>query len=156
MTDPVGRTLDRLSEQLLGRVSMASDDGYAAAMAIWTKPVGRMPRVVVHCQTAEDVRFAIRAARACGLPLSVRGGGDDWTGRASCDGVVIDLGGMRSVAVASNETAEVSGGARFADILAATDLLGLAPVIARAALLARERPRNSVSSAPSPSSRSPL
>jgi hypothetical protein len=35
---------------------------------------------------------------------------------------------MRSVAVASNETAEVSGGARFADILAATDLLGLAPV----------------------------
>jgi FAD/FMN-containing dehydrogenase len=156
MTDPVGRTLDRLSEQLLGRVSMPSDDGYAAAMAIWTKPVGRMPRVVVHCRTAEDVRFAIRAARACGLPLSVRGGGDDWTGRALCDGVVIDLGGMRSVAVASNETAEVSGGARFADILAATDLLGLAPVIARAALLARERPRNSLSCAPSPSSRSHL
>src|ERR1700733_9008843 len=101
MTDPVGRTLDRLSEQ----------------------PLGRVPRVVVHCRMAEDVRFAIRAARACGLPLSVRGGGDDWTGRALCDGVVIDLGGMRSVAVASNETAEVSGGARFADILAATDLL---------------------------------
>jgi hypothetical protein len=40
MTDPGGRTLDRLSEQPLGRVSMASDDGYAAAMAIWTSRSG--------------------------------------------------------------------------------------------------------------------
>jgi hypothetical protein len=80
MTDPLGRTLDRRSEQLFGRVSTPGDDSYDAAMAIWTKPVGGMPRIVVHCQTAEDVRFAILAARACGLPLSVRGGGDDCTG----------------------------------------------------------------------------
>src|ERR1700733_15523029 len=155
MTDPVGRTLDRLSEQPLGRVSMASDDGYAAARAFETSRSGA-------CRALSSTAGRLRTCaspfepRACGLPLSVRGGGDDWTGRALCDGVVIDLGGMRSVAVASNETAEVSGGARFADILAATDLLGLAPVIARAALLARERPRNSLSYAPSPSSRSHL
>ena len=69
--------------------------------------------------------MAIRAARDCDLSLSVRGGGHDWAGRALCDGVVIDLSGMRSVAVASDETAEVSGGARAADLLAATDPLGL-------------------------------
>jgi FAD/FMN-containing dehydrogenase len=45
-----------------------------------------------------------------------------------CNGVVIDLSGMRSVAIASNETAEVSGGARSADVLATTDSLGRAPV----------------------------
>jgi FAD/FMN-containing dehydrogenase len=128
MTDLVGRTLDRLAARLPGRVSTPGDDGYAAATAIWSKPVGRTPRAVVHCQTIEDVRSAIRAARGCGLSLSVRGGGHDWTGRALCDGVVIDLSGMRGVAVASDETATVSGGARTADVLAATDPLGLAPV----------------------------
>ena len=95
MSDPVRRTLDRLSEQMPRRVSTPGNDGYAAATAIRSKPVARMPRAVVHCQTADDVQSAIRAARDCGLSLSVRGGGHDWTGRGLCDGVVIDLGGMR-------------------------------------------------------------
>jgi FAD/FMN-containing dehydrogenase len=128
MTDLIERTFRRLGEQLPGHVSLPGDDGYAAATAIWSKPVGRMPRAVVHCLTAEDVQSAIRAARDCDLPLSVRGGGHDWTGRALCDGVVIDLSGMKGVAVASDVTATVSGGARTADILAATESLGLAPV----------------------------
>jgi FAD/FMN-containing dehydrogenase len=74
MTDLVGRTLDRLAVSLPGQVSTPGDASYGAATAIWSKPVGRMPRAVVHCQTADDVRLAIRAARDCGLPLSVRGG----------------------------------------------------------------------------------
>jgi FAD/FMN-containing dehydrogenase len=127
MTD-LERTLSRLGERLPEGLSRPGDPGYAKATAIWSKPVGRMPRAVVHCQTAEDVALAIRAARDCDLPLSVRGGGHDWAGRALCEGVVIDLSGMRSVAVASDETAMVSGGARAADLLAATDPLGLAPI----------------------------
>jgi FAD/FMN-containing dehydrogenase len=126
MTDLVGRTLDRLAARLPGQVSTPGDDGYAAATAIWSKPVGRMPLGVVRCRTADDVGLAIRAARDCDLPLSVRGGGHDWAGRALCDGVVIDLNGMRGVAVASDETAEVAGGARATDVVAATDPLGLA------------------------------
>jgi FAD/FMN-containing dehydrogenase len=126
MTDLVGRTFDRLAARLPGQVSTPGDDGYAAATAIWSRPVGRMPRAVVRCRTADDVRSAIRAAQDSDLSLSVRGGGHDWAGRALCDGVVIDLSGMRSVAVASDETAEVSGGAHAADVVAATDPLGLA------------------------------
>jgi FAD/FMN-containing dehydrogenase len=128
MTNLVGRTLYRLGERLPGRVSTPSDAGYAAATAIWSKPVGLVPRAVVHCQTGDAVRLAIRAARDCGLPLSVRGGGHDWGGRALCEGVVIDVSGMRSVAVAPDERAIVSGGARAADVAAATDPLGLARV----------------------------
>ena len=96
------RTLHRLGEQLPGRVSMPGDDRYAAATAIWAKPVGRMPRAVVHCRTPEDVQSAIRAARDGDLPLSVRGGGHDWAGRALCDGIVIDLSGMNGVVVAAD------------------------------------------------------
>jgi FAD/FMN-containing dehydrogenase len=128
MTDLVQRTFHRLGERLPGRLSMPGDPGYAEATAIWPKPVGRMPRAVVHCRTAEDVQLAIRAARDCDLPLSVRGGGHDWASRALCEGLVIDLSGMRSVTVASDDTAQVSGGARAEEVLAAADPLGLAAV----------------------------
>ncbi|HXW70309.1 MAG TPA: FAD-binding protein [Methylocella sp.] len=112
MTDLVEKTLDRLGEQLPGRVSMPGEEGYAAAIAIWAKPVGPVPQAVVHCQTTEDVQSAIRAARDCDLPLSVRGGGHDWAGRALCGGIVLDLSGMTGVTVESgNHPARISGGA---------------------------------------------
>ncbi len=68
MTDLVGRALNRLGQQLRGRLSMPGDDGYDAATAIWAKPVGRVPRAIVHCRSAEDVQLAIRVARNCDLP----------------------------------------------------------------------------------------
>jgi FAD/FMN-containing dehydrogenase len=123
------RTLRRLGVQLAGRVSMPGDDRYAAATAIWPKPVGPMPRAVVHCRTAEDVQSVIRAARDGELPLSVRGGGHDWAGRALCGGIVIDLSGMNGVVVApDHRAARISGGARASDLLAATDPLRVAAV----------------------------
>jgi hypothetical protein len=129
MTVVFERTLHRLSEQLPGRVSTPGDGRYAAATAIWAKPVGRMPRAVVHCQTPEDVQSAIRAARDSDLPLSVRGGGHDWAGRALCDGLVIDLTSMnRAVVDSDHRVARIPGGARASDVVAVTDPLGVAPV----------------------------
>lgn len=129
MTGLVERTLCPLREQLSGRLSRPGDDRYAAATAIWAKPVGLMPHAVAHCRTAEDVQSAIRAGRECDLPLSVCGGGHDWAGRALCDGIGIDLSGMRDVSIGrDNRTARISGGARASDVLAATDPLGVAAV----------------------------
>jgi FAD/FMN-containing dehydrogenase len=127
MTDLITRTLNRLAEQLRGRLSMPDDERYAAATAIWAKPTGRMPRAVVHCRTPEDVQLAILAARSCDFPLSVRGGGHDWAGRALCEGIVIDLSDMNGVVVSSdNRIAQIGGGARAADVAAVTDPRGLA------------------------------
>ena len=129
MTVMVTRTLNRLEQQLPGRVSMPGDERYGAATAIWAKPIGPLPRAVVHCRTTEDVQVAIRAARNAYFPLSVRGGGHDWAGRALCDGLVIDLSGMRTVAVeGDNHIARMAGGARAADVTAVTDRRGLAAV----------------------------
>lgn len=129
MADLIERTLRRLEERLPSLVSRPGDDRYVGATAIWPKPVGRMPRAVVHCQTPEDVQSAIRAARDCDLPLSVRGGGHDWAGRALCDGIVIDLSGMNGVVVGPEKrSARLSGGARASDVLAVTDPLRLAAV----------------------------
>ena len=88
-----------------------------------------MPRAIVHCWTTEDVQVSMAIARDCGLPLSVRGGGHDWAGRALCAGIVIDLSGMNGVSVgADHRSAIISGGARAADVAAVTDPLHVAAV----------------------------
>jgi FAD/FMN-containing dehydrogenase len=95
----------------------------------WAKPIGRMPRTVVHCRTPQDIQLAIIAARSAELSLSVRGGGHDWAGRALCDGLVIDLSGMRDVVISRDgDSVRISGRARASDVLAVTDPLGLAAV----------------------------
>src|SRR5712672_1508143 len=129
MTELMARTLNRLGQQLRGRLSLPGDESFTAATSIWAKPTGRMPRAVVHSRTPEDVQLAIWAARDCDVPVSVRGGGHDWAGRALCEGLVIDMSGMNHVAVdAKNRVARISGGARASDVTAVTDPLGLAAV----------------------------
>jgi FAD/FMN-containing dehydrogenase len=129
MTGLIEGTLCRLEGQLPGRVSRPGDNRYIAATALWAKPIGRMPRAVVHCRTPQDVQLAILAARDSDLSLSVRGGGHDWASRALCDGLVIDLSGMNDVLVErDHRTARISGGARASDVLRVTDPRGLAAV----------------------------
>src|SRR5262249_30321829 len=129
MPDQIERELRRLEAQLPGRVSLPGGDGYAAAAAIWAKPVGLMARAVVHWRATEDVQLSIAVARYFGLPLSVRGGGHHWAGRALCAGIVIDLSGMNGVSVAADHrSAIISGGARAADVAAVTDPLHVAAV----------------------------
>jgi len=128
MTDLFGRTLHRLSLQRPGRVSVPGTDRYATATKIWPKP-DRTPRAIVHCQTAEDVQAAIWAARSCDLPLSVRGGGHDWAGRALCDGLVIDLSNMNRVDLyLENCTARIGGGTRATALLGAIGPFDMAAV----------------------------
>jgi FAD/FMN-containing dehydrogenase len=111
---------------------------------IWPKPVGGLPRAVVHCRIPEDVHLVVRAARDCNFPLSVRGEHRDWAGRALCEGTVVDLSGMNAVIA----DAEISGGARAKDVSHVSDPLGLAamtgavgmvvwPVSPRVAAMAR-------------------
>ena len=121
--------LKHFGGQLRHRISMPGSARYASATAIWAKPIGPMPRAIIHCQTSQDVQMAVRAARNSGLPISVRGGGHDWAGRALCDGIVIDLQEMNRVVSSSDHcTAQISGGARAMDVLAVTDPLGVAAV----------------------------
>lgn len=128
MTDLIMRTLNRLNFQLSGRVSVPGNARYATTTDIWAKS-DRTPRAVVHCQTAEDVQAAVRAARTCDLALSVRGGGHDWAGRSLCDGLVIDLSGMNRVDLYPEiSTARVGGGTRASGLLEDLEPIGMAAV----------------------------
>ena len=58
-----------------GKVAIAGEASYEAARQVFNAAVDRRPILFAFCQSARDVQEAVRAARAYGLPLSVRGGG---------------------------------------------------------------------------------
>ena len=119
---------NELRRTLRGAVWALGDDGYDAARTVWNGAVDRRPAVVARCADAGDVRAVLLAARHHGLPVSVRGGGHDWAGRAIRQGgVVIDLSAMRGVRIdPTRAVAEVQGGALAGDLLDSAATHGLA------------------------------
>ena len=120
----------KLRGTLQGQVVLPGDENYPAAKALWNGAIDHHPALIARCETREDVQSAVRAARAYGLALSVRGGGHDWSGRAMRqDGLVIDLSAMRQVTIdAGARTATIGGGATAHDVLAAAAPHGLVAV----------------------------
>jgi FAD/FMN-containing dehydrogenase len=89
-----------LRAAMQGTVVLPSDAAYANTTAVWNSAVDHQPALIALCKTVEDVQQAILAARAHRLPLSVRGGGHDWAGRAlRHEGLVIDLSEMRHIEI---------------------------------------------------------
>ncbi|MBV9678462.1 MAG: FAD-binding oxidoreductase [Acidobacteriaceae bacterium] len=118
---------DKLQAAISGDVVLPSDEYYADACRVWNSAVEHRPAMIAFCEQTSDVQAAVRAARRHGLPLSVRGGGHDWAGRAVCeDGLVIDLTRMRDVVVdLQRMVATVAGGAKVKNVAAAADAHGL-------------------------------
>jgi len=103
---------------------------YEQTLRIWNGAVRHRPSVVVRPVTPEEVRTAVLVARDCGAPLSVRGGGHDWAGRALRDcGLVIDMTAMDQLYVDPVErVATAGGGVTSAQAAAAARPHELAPV----------------------------
>jgi hypothetical protein len=101
--------------------------GGADDRPIWNGAVSRVPALIVRPHTPTEVASAVRTARSHDLPMSVRGGGNDWAGRSLRDGgLVIDLTEMRQVVVSPQlQVATVEGGATAGDVVAAAQSHGL-------------------------------
>ncbi|WP_231644636.1 FAD-dependent oxidoreductase [Mycolicibacterium baixiangningiae] len=96
---------------------------------VWNGAVDRVPAEIVRPESVDDVAAAVRIGRRCGLPISVRGGGHDWTGRAiRPGGLVIDMGALRTVVV-DGDVATVGGGATSDDVLGAAREHGMAAAL---------------------------
>jgi FAD/FMN-containing dehydrogenase len=118
---------DELQAAISGCVALPGHTLYDEGCRVWNRGVHRRPAMVAFCKQSEDVGASVRAARRHGLPLSVRGGGHDWAGRALNDrGLVIDLTAMRQVVVDPRaRLATVAGGAQVKDVAAAAGAHGL-------------------------------
>jgi FAD/FMN-containing dehydrogenase len=116
-----------LGALMQGRVVLRGDDSYVRTRQIWNGAVQHQPALFAKCETSADVQAAVRSARHHGFPLSVRGGGHDWAGRAlRHNGLVIDLSHMRRVDVDRvASVATIQGGATAVDVTSAAAPHGL-------------------------------
>src|SRR5215813_8277291 len=86
--------------QFSGRVLTPGDEGYDPSRRIWNGMIDRKPAVIVRCSSADDVRAAVKLARAREIPVSVRSGGHGVAGTAVCEGgLMIDLSNMKHIHV---------------------------------------------------------
>jgi len=117
-----------LEPLLTGHLVRPEEAAYDQARQLWNGKVNKHPTALALCATVEDVIHTVRWARSNEMPLSVRGGGHDFAGRAlRNDGIVIDLSHMRGVSIDPQlNTARVQGGATIGDLIGAAQQYGLA------------------------------
>src|SRR6188768_169728 len=100
---------------------------YEDACVLFNSMIETRPRYVARCSSADDVAEALAFAAARGLEVSVRAGGHAVSGRALCEGVVLDVRGLDEVEVDPvRRVARIGGGATWAQVDRATQEHGLA------------------------------
>src|SRR5262245_56982222 len=116
--DVVSEALAGLGAGMDGQLVVPGDVAYDEARSVWNGMIDLRPAAVARCTSTGDVAAAVRAARASGLPIAVRGGGHNVAGLGTVDGgVVIDLSPMREVVVdAKRKLVSVGGGATLGDL----------------------------------------
>ncbi len=120
-----------LREVMRGQVLVPGETGYDEARRVWNGTVDRRPALIARCADVADVQRALGFAVGHDLPVAVRGGGHSVPGFSTCDdGVLIDLGLMRTVSVdAETRVARAQPGATGAEFDRATQKHGLATTL---------------------------
>ena len=124
ISDRVIREFDR---QRSDRVITRSHADFEQHRKVYNGMIDRKPALIVRCRNTEDVVTTVRLARAHDVPLSVRGGGHNFAGKAVLeDGLMIDLSGMKEIAVdAGRQRARAQTGLKLGEFDRATQIHGL-------------------------------
>src|SRR5829696_1139022 len=100
---------------------------YEDACVLFNSMITTRPRYVARCSSPDDVAAALAFAAERGLEVSVRAGGHAVSGKALCEGVVLDVRGLDFVDVdPARRMVRVGGGATWAQLDRATQEHGLA------------------------------
>jgi FAD/FMN-containing dehydrogenase len=116
-----------LETNFAGELILPGEPRYDSSRAVFNAMIDKHPALIARCATTPDVAAAVRFARQTGLAVAVRGGGHSVAGYSVCDGgIVIDLGGLKSIDVDPTAmTAHAGGGVRWGELDAATQEHGL-------------------------------
>ena len=118
---------EALRKGFSGELLQPAEPEYDAARRVFNGMIDRRPALIARCATTADVVAAVNVARDHGLLVAVRCGGHSASGLSTCDGgMVIDLGGLKSITVdPAARTARAGGGVRWGEFDAATQAHGL-------------------------------
>ncbi|RJL30995.1 FAD-binding oxidoreductase [Bailinhaonella thermotolerans] len=120
--------LDTRIRDFAGEIHRPLTPGYEALRRPWNLRLDAHPALVAEAADAEDVRRAVLAARERDLPFAVQSTGHGTL--VPCDGgLLLRTGRLASVEVdPARAIARVGPGATWADVLAAAEPYGLAPI----------------------------
>jgi hypothetical protein len=124
-------SIRELASKIAGHVITPDASDYESARQVGNHAYDRHPAVIVRCASPADVAWALDFGRSGSLPVAVRCGAHSSAGFGVCDGgVVIDLAGMRRVAVdATKRIVRAEAGSLVANVDQATQRFGLATVM---------------------------
>ena len=109
-------TLQTFRSSLDGTVIYPVDQGYAQAALAYNRRYHHAPMMIVVPKNAHDVKKAVEFAKAHSITLSPRGGGHNYCGWSTCDGMVIDFQDMAGVSLTNNASrAHIGPGAMLLD-----------------------------------------
>jgi FAD binding domain/Berberine and berberine like len=114
-------------KRLRGTLLAPADPNYDVARRVWNGMIDKRPALIAQCSATSDVVACIEFARAESVPVSVRGGGHSFAGKAVCDGgLMIDLSGMKGIEIdTSRRTALAQTGLKLGEFDRETQRHGL-------------------------------
>jgi hypothetical protein len=125
-------TLERLRCKLKGALIVATNPLYESARRVfyWNPRTERRPLAIIQCAHEEDALRAVEFAHNYKLEVATRAGGHSHLGWGCSNGLVIDLSGMKRIAVdAQRRTARAEGGVLSGEVAREAGRYSLAPVL---------------------------
>jgi hypothetical protein len=121
-------SVDGFAARFHGSLIRQSDPPYDEARTLYNAMIDKRPALIARCADVADVVAAVNFGRTEGFEIAVRGGGHNGPGLGSVDdGLVIDLSGLKSIAVdPDSRTATIGGGCLLREVDAVTHEHGLA------------------------------
>ncbi|HVS13545.1 MAG TPA: FAD-binding oxidoreductase [Thermoanaerobaculia bacterium] len=121
-------SLDQLKADFDGDLIVPGDERYDDTRAVFNAAIDRRPALIAQCASADDVIVAVNFAREQNVLAAVRGTGHNVAGFGVCDdGLVIDLSGMKGIAVdPTTRTVRVEAGCNWGEVNDALEPHGLA------------------------------
>lgn len=121
------KIIGEFDNQLPGRILGPSHADFDQARKVYNGMIDRKPALIAQCRGTHDVAAAVRLAREHDIPISIRGGGHNFAGKAVLeDGLMIDLSPMKEITVdVDRRTARAQTGLKLGEFDRETQKHGL-------------------------------
>lgn len=95
-------TLQEAQQRLVGHIVLPGDASYDADRMLINPVFNPTPCMIVFCECESDVRIALRLAARGNAPFTIRSGGHCSAGFSGGFGVLIDVSGLKDIAISAD------------------------------------------------------